>query len=102
MPRMSDDITTKTRPAIKVSGFKAINAGAMRGFADVYLPSGMVLHRCGIFVKDGKAWVCAPSKQVIGRDGAVKRAADGKVVYEQTVSFIDRATEKRWSDLVIE
>lgn len=100
---MSGDFTTKTRPAtMQVSNFKAINAGVMRGFCDATLPSGMVLHRCGIFLKDGRAWASAPSKQVIGRDGTVQRMADGKVRYEQTVSFIDRPTETRWSDQVIE
>jgi hypothetical protein len=43
-----------------------------------------------------------PSKQVIGRDGMVQKAAEGKTRYEATVSFADRATQDRWSSLVIE
>lgn len=85
-----------------ISDFKRIDAGAMRGFADVHLPSGMILHRCSIFAKDGKAWASPPSKQVIGRDGTVQRAGGGKVRYEPTVSFADRATQERWSAAVIE
>jgi hypothetical protein len=88
--------------AITISGFKPINAGALRGFADVQLPSGMLLHRCSIFAKDGKAWASPPSKQVIGRDGTVQKTAEGKARYEPTVSFIDRATGERWSAAVIE
>jgi hypothetical protein len=87
---------------ITVSEFKPIAAGALRGFCDVHLPSGMVLHRCGIFTKDGKAWASPPSKQVIGRDGTVQKTADGKTRYEPTVSFADRATQERWSAQVIE
>jgi hypothetical protein len=87
---------------ITVEAFKPINAGAMRGFCDVTLPSGMVLHRCSIFTKDGKSWASPPSKQVIGRDGTVQKAADGKTRYEPTVSFVDRATQERWSAAVIE
>ena len=91
------------RPAsMMVRNFTTISAGALRGFFDVTSPSGMTLFRCSLFVKDGKAWAGPPSKQVITRDGTVKRGTDGKVIYEQTVGFIDRATETRWSDQVIE
>ena len=87
---------------IAVSDFKPISAGAMKGFCDVHLPSGMTLHRCSIFAKDGKAWASPPSKQVIGRDGMVQKTAEGKTRYEPTVSFADRATQDRWSSSVIE
>jgi hypothetical protein len=86
----------------KISDFKPIQAGAMVGFCDVHLPSGMTLHRCSIFAKDDKAWASPPSKQVIGRDGTVQRSADGKTRYEPTVSFKDRWTQERWSNAVIE
>jgi hypothetical protein len=89
-------------PTIFVSDFKPIRAGALCGFADVHLPSGMILHRCSVFSKDAKAWASPPSKQVVGRDGTVQRAADGKARYEPTVSFVDRATQERWSSAVIE
>jgi hypothetical protein len=89
-------------PSISISEFKAVTAGALRGFADVTLPSGMVLHRCSIFAKDDKAWASPPSKQVIGRDGTVQKTADGKTRYEPTVSFVDRQTQERWSAAVIE
>jgi hypothetical protein len=87
---------------ISVKDFKPIRAGALRGFADVHLPSGMILHRCSIFAKDDKAWAAPPAKQVVGRDGAVQKTADGKTRYEPTVSFVDRATQERWSSAVIE
>jgi hypothetical protein len=93
---------TKRPATITVSDFKPISAGAMRGFADVHLPSGMVLHRCSIFAKDDKTWASPPSKQVIGRDGTVQKTADGKTRYEQVVSFVDRPTQERWSAAVIE
>ena len=85
-----------------ISDFKPVSAGALRGFCDVTMPSGMVLHRCSIFAKDGKAWASPPSKQVIGKDGTVRRDANGKVRYEPTVSFADRPTQERWSGAVIE
>lgn len=87
---------------ISISDFKPMSAGALRGFADVRLPSGLILHRCSIFAKDDKAWAAPPSKQVIGRDGTVQKSADGRTRYEPTVSFADRATQERWSTGVID
>jgi hypothetical protein len=88
--------------AMTIADFKPVSAGALRGFCDVVMPSGMVLHRCSIFAKDGRAWISPPSKQVIGRDGTVQRDASGKTRYELTVSFTDRPTQERWSGAVIE
>jgi hypothetical protein len=88
--------------AFHVTNFRAIQAGALIGFADVTLPSGMILHRCSIFAKDGKAWASPPSKQVVGRDGIAQRTADGKARNEPTVSFTDRWVQERWSTAVIE
>jgi hypothetical protein len=99
---MNDNLTL-TRPApMTVQNFKPVSAGALIGFVDVILPSGMVLHHCSVFRKDGRSWASPPSKQVIGRDGTVQRTADGKTRYEPTVSFIDRATQERWSAGAIE
>jgi hypothetical protein len=86
---------------LTISDFKPVASGAMVGFCDVHLPSGMTLHRCSVFSKDGRAWASPPSKQVIGRDGTVQRTQDGKTKYEPTVSFVDRATQERWSVAVI-
>src|SRR4051794_10493266 len=91
-----------TRPAsMTVQNFTPLSAGALVGFLDVTLPSGMVLHRCSIFTKDDRAWASPPSKQVIGRDGTVQKTADGKARYEPTVSFVDRPTQERWSNAVV-
>ncbi len=88
--------------AMTITDFKPVAAGALRGFCDVTMPSGMTLHRCGIFAKDGRTCAAPPSKQVIGRDGTVQRDASGKTRYEPTVSFADRPTQERWSSAVIE
>jgi hypothetical protein len=98
------DITTqKNHPAsMTVENFRSVSAGALRGFCDVILVSGMILHRCSIFAKEDRVWASPPSKQVIGRDGTVQRNVDGKVRYEPAVSFVDRTTQERWSGSVIE
>jgi hypothetical protein len=89
-------------PRLTVTAFVPLASGSMVGFVDVHLPSGMTLHRCSIFAKDGRAWVGPPSKQVIGRDGTVARDGNNKPRYEPCVSFTDRATQDRWSGLVVD
>jgi hypothetical protein len=70
-------------------------------FVDVHLPSGMTLRHCSVFAKDGRAWAGPPAKQIVGRDGMVSRTSDGKTRFEACVTFVDRATQQRWSDAVI-
>ena len=81
---------------------RVVSTGPLRGFAVVHLPSGMILHGCSIFSKDGKVWAAPPSKQVVGRDGTVQKNRDGKTLYDPVVSFVARATQERWSAMVIE
>jgi hypothetical protein len=102
VPTTSPPPDTRPPARITIAAFSPMNAGALRGFADVTLPSGMLLYRCSIFAKDGRAWASPPSKQIIGRDGVVQRDANGKVRYEPTVSFVDRSTADRWSVAVID
>ena len=85
----------------RVSNFRPMLARTLRGFVDVMMPSGMVLHRCVIFEKDGQRWIAPPSRPVVDRDGIAKRSADGKTFYEDTVSFKDRWVRQRWSDAVV-
>jgi hypothetical protein len=99
-PMPNDLAPAIIRGALTISNFKPISAGAMVGFVDVHLPSGMTLHRCSVFAKDGRAWAAPPAKQIT-RDGAVQRTADGKARYEPCISFVDRATQERWSNAVI-
>jgi hypothetical protein len=86
---------------IRVSDWRAIPSGALRGFVDVHLPSGMTLHGCTVFRKDDRVWIGPPAKPLLNRDGTARRDANGKTVYEATVSFADRKTQDRWSDLVV-
>jgi hypothetical protein len=65
-------------------------------FCGVTNPSGLVLHRCGVFRKHGRTWASPPSKPVIGRDDVVQGDGGGKVRSEPTVSFRDRATSEAW------
>jgi DNA-binding cell septation regulator SpoVG len=79
--------------AFEISNWKPIVKGALRGFFSVALPSGMVLHDCTAYEKDGKRWVNGPSKSFT--------AKDGKVTYKPLVDFADKATRDKFSASVL-
>ena len=87
---------------VTVSDFKPVVSGSLRGFSQVGLPSGTIMHGCGIFEKDGRWWASPPAKPALSKDGTVQRDSNGKKRYEPAVSFVDRATEQRWSAAIIE
>ncbi len=88
--------------AVTISNVRPHAAGALRGFCDVRHPSGMTLHGCTIFAKDGRAWAAPPGRPILGRDETAQRDAAGKVRYDAVASFADRATRERWSAAVID
>ena len=91
-----------TQPAMVIEEFKATARNSLVGWCRVRAPSGMVLHGVGVFASDGRAWVTAPSKPKIGRDGAPMRSADGKPLYIPAVSFATKDAYLRFSFAVIE
>jgi hypothetical protein len=84
--------------AAKILDWKPRVSGALRGFADVEFPSGMVFHECGVFEQNGKWWAAPASKPQVGRDGTVP---NGKTKYSQVISFADKARRDLWSKAVI-
>jgi DNA-binding cell septation regulator SpoVG len=73
---------------MKITNWKDFTKGALRGFFDLELPSGMVLKGCSLFVKDERRWVGMPSKKVGEK-------------YEPTVEFIDKETREKFSALAV-
>ncbi len=88
-------------PGLVIDAFQPMTVGALKGFADISMGSGLRLLRCSVFLKDGRSWVAPPARQIVGRDGVALRTSDGRPRYEPCVSFRDRATADRWSGAVI-
>jgi hypothetical protein len=58
--------------AFAISNWKGFEKGALRGFFDVELPSGMILRSCSLFEKDSRRWLGMPSKpRGEGRERAI-------------------------------
>ncbi|MBL6079701.1 hypothetical protein JMJ56_16910 [Belnapia sp. T18] len=98
---MSD---TKTRPAgLALIGWKPRVQNSLRGFADVKLSSGLIVHEIVVHAANGKAWANLPSKPMIGRDGQVMRdPTTGKPKYNPILEWTDRPTADRFSAAVID
>ena len=92
-----------TATAITVTDWKPVIAGALLGFCDIRLPSGMILHEVSIMRgKDGGFWASPPGKPMLDRAGHVMLDNNGRRRYTSCVSFADAATKRRFSAAVIE
>jgi hypothetical protein len=78
---------------ITVSNARKINKGALIGFFDVQLPSGMKLNGCTLLEKDGKRWVGLPSREWIKPDGSKS--------YAPIVEIPDRDARQKFNSVVL-
>ena len=83
---------------IRISNWKEVNKGHLRGFFSVALPSGMVLHGLGLFEKmdpDGEMqrWINPPSREWTD--------AKGDTQFSPLVGFTDAKTRNHFRDLVV-
>jgi len=87
--------------AATVREWKPIQSGSVIGVMTLELPSGMILHGCLAFSKDGRRWVSPPSKVRVWSN-EVQFALDGKPCYDPVVTFVDRVKSDAFSALALE
>lgn len=78
---------------ISIRNWKSFTSGALQGFFSVELPSGIRIHKCQLFEKNGKRWIGLPSEKFEGRDGQKK--------YTALVEFGNRDAADRFRDAVL-
>lgn len=78
---------------ITISDWKPFEKGALKGFFTVHLPSGIVIHHCGLFEKNGARWIALPAKKYV--------SASGKVSWNPIVEIPDRGAMDRFRILVL-
>jgi hypothetical protein len=99
---MSTNNTTSRPPAVEIRAFVERRANALRGFAEVRLPSGMILHDVGIYIDSGRAWASPPAKPMLDRSGTVMRDDRGKVRYVPIITFATKELRDKLSASIIE
>ncbi|MGE0290406.1 MAG: hypothetical protein AB7I42_28970 [Bradyrhizobium sp.] len=87
---------------VTVLGFRPIVKGALRGFAQVRFPSGMILNDVVVMSGPHGLWATPPSKPMIGRDGLPITDQNGKQKYSQIIEFVDKLTRDRFSKAVVD
>jgi DNA-binding cell septation regulator SpoVG len=80
--------------------FRPLEKGALRGFADLKLDSGLVLHDCMLIESGDRRWVNLPSKQMLDKDRQLVMK-DGKVVYTPIVSIADKTRRELFSNTAL-
>ncbi|MGC2522848.1 MAG: hypothetical protein WA417_09460 [Stellaceae bacterium] len=80
--------------------FKRMPTGALKGFATVELPVGLVLEECPVFVSGDRIWASLPSKPVISRDGRQSEVG-GKRQYAPIARWRDRDLADHFSEAVV-
>ena len=86
---------------ISVTDWKPMRKGALRGFASVSMPSGMILREVSILQSNGRPWASPPSKPMLDRDGRAMVDDAGKRRYSAIIEFASKETRDRWSAAVI-
>jgi hypothetical protein len=78
---------------ILVTNARKLSKGALIGFLDVELPSGLKLNRCTLLEKGGKRWIGLPSKEWT--------KADGSKSYVPIVEIADRDARNKFNAAVL-
>jgi hypothetical protein len=88
------------RPRMTLEAFRPMVKGALRGFATVRLPIGLLIADIPVCTSHGKVWASLPSKPILDRDG--RHAEEGgKKKYAPILAWSDRVTADKWSDAVV-
>jgi hypothetical protein len=75
--------------------------GALKGFAKVRMPSGVVYHGVLVFEQDGKCWASPPGKAQIAADGSAITKG-GKPQFTPLMTFATPALRQLFSHVVCE
>jgi thiosulfate reductase cytochrome b subunit len=76
------------------SAWTPYEKNTLRGFFDLELPSGLIIHGCTLHVKGDSKWVGLPAQKVV--------RAGGEVGYVAILEFTNHATADRFRDLAID
>ena len=83
---------------ITASEWREVVKNTLRGFCVLTLsPSGLVLRDCTLHERDGKRWVCLPSKPQIDSEGRQRKDPNsGRALWTPVVEIPGRAERERF------
>jgi hypothetical protein len=75
---------------IRCVKFTPLEKGSLRGFCDLALDSGIVIHDALLMESHGRRWVNFPGKPCLDKDKKLAFGEGGKIVYSPVLSINDR------------
>ncbi len=86
-----------------LKNFRAVSKNTLRGFAEIELPSGLILRDVAIHAHPaGRFWAALPAAPMINAEGQHITNAAGKKQYATLLTWRTRDLADRWSDAVID
>lgn len=82
--------------------FRLLTKGALRGFATVELPNGLIIRDISVLVGRNGAWANLPAKPVLNRDGSPRLGTNGRALYNPILEWNDRSLSDRFSAALID
>jgi hypothetical protein len=79
--------------AMRAANWRPIERGALVGWFDLALPSGLLLHDLAAF---GDGGIGLPNKPQLNADGTARRDDAGKIRYVPIIEIRDKATRERF------
>lgn len=80
--------------------FRPMVKNALRGFATIELPSGLVIKDISLHTLNGKSWASLPAKPHIAKDGTPVMK-DGKAQYISILQWKNRELADRFSEALV-
>ena len=78
-------------------------ARTMLGYADIELPSGLVINGCKLMRgPNGSLWIAMPSERQVDRDGNPRLDANSKQLWRPIVEFANRGTADKFQQLILD
>jgi hypothetical protein len=87
---------------MRLLAWKPLVKNSLRGFADVELPSGLVIHEIPVLVSHGKCWASLPSKPVLDRAEQHVVEPNGKKQYVPILRWRSREIADAFSVKICE
>lgn len=76
-----------------ITNYKSYQKGSLSAFFSVTLPSGLIIHECKLFEKEGRRWIGLPSRSFTDKDGGT--------AYAPTMEFASRNDSERFREGVL-
>ena len=88
-------------PRPVATNWRPLSRNTLRGFVDIRLPSGLMLHDCAYHQKSDSRWLSLPGRPVLDNEGRQRIGENGKKIYAPSVSIPDSTRRETFQAQVL-